>query len=271
VLDAQSGDVAQRIDYDAFGRVTLDTSPGFQPFGFAGGLYDYQTGLVRFGARDYDAETGRWTARDPIGFAGGDSNLYGYVVGDPINGIDPSGLSSADIIQMNDIEAWGAGKISSDELRGRARARGVVGALGAAAVSAPAIIDAGIGAYFACANNPLACGAFVADLLNPNPGDVIPPVPVIKAGVQANRAAGNALRDEIAQSLRDAGREVATEVYKPTPLGRRFIDIEVSQDGVVLGGVETKLNESPYTPAQRAKDTWLWLMQRYRVNVVRSP
>ena len=35
--------------------------------------------LVRFGARDYDPTIGRWTAKDPIDFAGGDTNLYGYV------------------------------------------------------------------------------------------------------------------------------------------------------------------------------------------------
>ena len=68
-----------------------DTNAGFQPFGFAGGLYDVQTGLVRFGARDYDAVTGRWTAKDPIRFDGGDTNLYGYVVNDPVNLIDPNG------------------------------------------------------------------------------------------------------------------------------------------------------------------------------------
>jgi len=83
--------VVQRIDYDEFGNVLLDTNPGFQPFGFAGGLYDHLTGLVRFGARDYDAETGRWTAKDPIRFAGGDTNLYAYVFNDPVNLIDPSG------------------------------------------------------------------------------------------------------------------------------------------------------------------------------------
>jgi RHS repeat-associated protein len=72
--------------------VTNDTNPGFQPFGFAGGLYDQQTGLVRFGARDYDAVTGRWTVKDPIRFDGGDSNLYAYVLGDPVNWVDVNGL-----------------------------------------------------------------------------------------------------------------------------------------------------------------------------------
>lgn len=47
---------------------------------------------MRFGARDYDPHTGRWTATDPIGFAGGDANLYAYVASDPINWSDPSGL-----------------------------------------------------------------------------------------------------------------------------------------------------------------------------------
>jgi len=47
---------------------------------------------VRFGYRDYDPETGRWTAKDPIGFAGGDTDLYGYCLNDPVNAVDPSGL-----------------------------------------------------------------------------------------------------------------------------------------------------------------------------------
>lgn len=79
------------MDYDGFGNVILDTNPGFQPFGFAGGLYDSQTGLVRFGVRDYDPETRRWTSKDPIGFDGGDTDLYAYCSNDPINFIDPTG------------------------------------------------------------------------------------------------------------------------------------------------------------------------------------
>ena len=75
--------------------MTTDTSPGFQPFGFAGGLYDAETGLVRFGARDYDPVVGRWTEKDPIDFEGG-VNLYAYVLGDPINLMDFSGLRPGD-------------------------------------------------------------------------------------------------------------------------------------------------------------------------------
>jgi uncharacterized protein RhaS with RHS repeats len=44
VIDASTGAIARRMDYDEFGTVVLDTNPGFQPFGFAGGLYDRDTG-----------------------------------------------------------------------------------------------------------------------------------------------------------------------------------------------------------------------------------
>jgi uncharacterized protein RhaS with RHS repeats len=36
--------------------------------------------------------TGRWTAKDPIRFDGGDANLFGYVANNPINWVDPEGL-----------------------------------------------------------------------------------------------------------------------------------------------------------------------------------
>ncbi len=91
VVNSQTGAVVQRLDYDAFGRVLQDTNPGFQPFGFAGGLYDRDTGVAHFGAREYDPEVGRWLSKDPQHFAGGDTNLYGYVRNDPLNLNDPSG------------------------------------------------------------------------------------------------------------------------------------------------------------------------------------
>jgi len=94
VSDAQQH-IVKEIVYDTYGNILSDSNPTLSvPFGFAGGLYDADTKLTRFGYRDYDAYTGKWTAKDPIGFGGGDSNLYGYVLGDPVGGFDPSGLFS---------------------------------------------------------------------------------------------------------------------------------------------------------------------------------
>lgn len=109
VVDSDTGEVMQEMKYSDWGNVILDTNPGFQPFGFAGGLYDRDTKLTRFGARDYASLTSRWTAKDPIGFEGGDTNLYGYVLNDPINFIDPAGLDGFGNIQDGSA-GYNAGK-----------------------------------------------------------------------------------------------------------------------------------------------------------------
>ena len=103
IVNASTGAIAEQISYDAWGNITADSNPGFQPFGFAGGLYDPDTGLVHFGARDYDPETGRWISRDPILFAGGETSLYGYAGNDPIEFIDPSGLYPYSLGQLSAI------------------------------------------------------------------------------------------------------------------------------------------------------------------------
>ena len=116
VISSATGTVIKTLSYDSYGNVISDSNPEFAiPFGFAGGLYDADTKLIRFGHRDYDPETGRWTARDPIGFAGGDTNLYGYVLGDPVNFIDPDGRLALNIIgfvvgaALNGYQAWSNG------------------------------------------------------------------------------------------------------------------------------------------------------------------
>ena len=95
IIDSRTGAVVEQISYDAWGNVTQDSGPGFVPIGFAGGLHDPDTGLIRFGARDYDPATGRWTASDPIRFQGRDANLYRYAFADPVNRTDRKGLDSS--------------------------------------------------------------------------------------------------------------------------------------------------------------------------------
>ncbi len=136
IVDTATGAVAQRMDFDEFGRVVLDTNPGFQPFGFAGGLYDRHTGLIRFGARDYDPQVGRWTAKDPLGFGADGPNLYGYVLNDPVNLIDPSGLVNivggvgASGVVITGVEA-SAGVIVNPGVGDAKPAGGVFGSVGA--------------------------------------------------------------------------------------------------------------------------------------------
>lgn len=96
IVNAATGAVAKLMTYDEFGNQTVMLDAGViptwvQPFGFAGGLYDEDTGLTRFGARDYEAATGRWLAKDPILFAGGQANLYVYAGNDPVNRVDSTG------------------------------------------------------------------------------------------------------------------------------------------------------------------------------------
>jgi RHS repeat-associated protein len=87
--------IIKEITYDTYGNILTDSNPNLNvPFGFAGGLYDSDTKLVHFGYREYDPFTGKWSAKDPLLFGGGDSNLYGYVLGDPVNLVDPLGLTS---------------------------------------------------------------------------------------------------------------------------------------------------------------------------------
>lgn len=161
VVNSATGAIAQRIDYDEWGNVTSDTSPGFQPFGFAGGLYDRDTKLVRFGVRDYDAAVGRWTAKDPILFRGDSRNLYAYVQGQPIRLVDPSGRGARGAAIGGAIGAAGGaflGGIGGAVLGGGA---GTLAAPGAGTI-AGGIGGADVGAV-AGGSLGLAIGAYLGD------------------------------------------------------------------------------------------------------------
>jgi RHS repeat-associated protein len=83
--------VVNRYSYDSFG-VVKRAETVCNDFTYTGREYDYETGLYYYRARYYDPEAGRFVNKDPIGFEGGDVNVFNYVRGNPVNWADPLGL-----------------------------------------------------------------------------------------------------------------------------------------------------------------------------------
>jgi RHS repeat-associated protein len=172
VVNASNGAVVQQLDYDEFGNVlpsSFDTTCApsaqcfpFQPFGFAGGLQDRDTRLVRFGARDYDPQVGRWVSKDPSLFGGG-LNVYKYSGDDPVNYIDADGKNPLVIVVAI---AMGLAIAGESDMGGDVSANlGPVLAVGGAGLSMSLLLDASIDAVIAqlAPYAPLAGGACGGD------------------------------------------------------------------------------------------------------------
>ncbi|WP_092157818.1 RHS repeat domain-containing protein [Maridesulfovibrio ferrireducens] len=90
----ERGNEVKRIIYDSFGNLLFDSNEKVDTcVGFSAGLVDKDTGLIHFGYREYDPTIGRFITPDPIGFAGGDVDVYGFCLDDPINFVDRTGLN----------------------------------------------------------------------------------------------------------------------------------------------------------------------------------
>lgn len=104
-LTKSSGSVVDSTAYDSFGN---PSNPSFSTrYQFTGRERDDLSGLIYYRARWYDPKVGRFISEDPIGFAGGDINLYGYVWNNPQNFTDPIGLDG----WGNDQADWLDGNI----------------------------------------------------------------------------------------------------------------------------------------------------------------
>ncbi len=85
----ETGVVNGTASYEPFGATTQTGE--VMPFQFTGRV-QVSEGLYYYRARFYDSNVGRFVSEDPIGFSGGDVNLYRYVGNDPVNAVDPEGV-----------------------------------------------------------------------------------------------------------------------------------------------------------------------------------
>ena len=91
-----SGQVVNHLKYDSYGNVISESNPAVKTrYKYTGREFDTETGMQYNRARYYDAAIGRFISEDPIGFAGGDANIYRYVANSPLSANDPFGLSSS--------------------------------------------------------------------------------------------------------------------------------------------------------------------------------
>ena len=90
-LTDSSGTLLTQYTYEPFGNTTVSGATNANPYQYTGREND-GTGLYYYRARYYNPTLHRLISEDPIGFAGGDTNLYAYVLKSPVNYSDPRGL-----------------------------------------------------------------------------------------------------------------------------------------------------------------------------------
>jgi RHS repeat-associated protein len=82
--------------------------------GYTGKPYDSATGLYDYGYRDYAPAAARFTTVDPIRDG---SNWFAYVNNDPVNWVDPWGLSASEKSRVNKAEnSFQIGQDMSEEM-----------------------------------------------------------------------------------------------------------------------------------------------------------
>jgi len=100
-LTDSTGALTASSSYDSFGNPSNSNFPS--RYQFTGREYDAFSGLQFSRARFYDPKLGRFISEDPIGFRGGDVNLFGYVQNNPVRFNDPTGLQRQDRDRPGDM------------------------------------------------------------------------------------------------------------------------------------------------------------------------
>jgi RHS repeat-associated protein len=117
----RNGNSLNQYRYTAFGKMKQVQGGSGNTYMFTGREWDADAGLYYYRARWYDPDVGRFLAKDPIGFRGGQVDLYGYCLNDPLNLIDPEGddvglhfgtqKSLADEVNRSNLPDWAKHKL----------------------------------------------------------------------------------------------------------------------------------------------------------------
>jgi RHS repeat-associated protein len=215
-LTDSAGAAARTLVYDSYGQIVQDTGGVAQPFAFTGREFDAESGLYFYRARYYDAATGRFLSEDPLGFVGGDGNLYRYVLNNPVRLVDPSGeiaIAAPIIIGAAIGGGFELGRqlvVNDFDLGCLDYSRLGVAVVSGAAAGGFGAVTAGLPTISAVAANAIAGGGIGAGAAAVNGDDIVGGARFGFLGGGAGSAAGKLVTSGALKGLSGTGRTAAT-------------------------------------------------------------
>jgi RHS repeat-associated protein len=136
-----SQNVVNAYAYSPDGMILGENEAFAQPFKYVGqlGVMAESNGLYYMRARYYNPAVGRFISEDPLGFGGGDVNLYVYAGNNPVVGVDPWGL-----FNIIDSTRNGLNSVGGEQMLGNLQKISIVAAVATSGSGVPSLVFGGI-------------------------------------------------------------------------------------------------------------------------------